>query len=105
MSISQVLTYMVLGTVLGAFGQGARAAVGLKKKFDQNPGSELKDWFDLKRLLLSLLMGAIAGCLSSILLLEADLDSAFFIALLSAGYAGTDFIEGTLTRKAPPQES
>ena len=95
-----------LGALLGATGQGIRAIIGLKKAAEsaQAAGSTLKNEFDASQLLVSLLIGAIAGMLAALPFMTEvnSLDYQTLIALLGAGYAGADFIEGFM-RKALPQ--
>ena len=57
-----------LGAILGATGQGIRVIVGLKKAAEsaQATGSSLKQVFNGARLLVSLLIGAIAGMLAAL---------------------------------------
>jgi hypothetical protein len=97
-----------LGAVLGALGQGIRAIVGLKKVQDaaSTAGKSASDVIDPGRLLTSLLIGAIAGSLAAISLVGTDLNAtnqliistAQITALIGAGYAGADFIEGFMNR-------
>lgn len=96
-----------LGCLLGALGQGIRAIVGLKKMSDGTSGSgkSVGDVIDGGRLLTSLLIGAIAGALAAIGLVGVDGSSGHVIvtaaqvsALIGAGYAGADFIEGFMNR-------
>lgn len=97
------LTYVVLGSFLGAVGQGARAIIGIKKEFETASLSqkEWKDWFDLKELMLSLMIGAIAGSFGAVLLLGSAIDREFLLTLIAAGYAGADFIEGFMKARVP----
>lgn len=88
MTAGETLVFVLLGCLLGALGQGARAIRGWK----QNRGK--KGWFDTKRLVISFCIGAVAGGLASIALLGHDIDRALLISLVAAGYAGADFIEG-----------
>jgi hypothetical protein len=83
--------------MLGGAGQGIRVVVGLKKAGDIN------EKFDGSQLLVSLLIGAIAGTLAAIPFLSKldKLDYQTIIALLGAGYAGADFIEGFMSKALP----
>jgi hypothetical protein len=95
------LQIVLLGIILGAVGQGARTIVGLKKLNDYNddatPMSALIDWI---RLLISFMIGGVAGAFAAITLVsdiaKVPLEQLFAIA--AAGYAGSDFIEGFITR-------
>lgn len=96
-----------LGCLLGALGQGVRAIVGLKKMSDgaSDSGKSAASTIDGGRLLTSLLIGAIAGALAAIGLVGVAGNSEHVIvsasqisALLGAGYAGADFIEGFMNR-------
>jgi hypothetical protein len=94
-----------LGALLGADGQGVRVIVGLKKAAEsaQAAGSTLKQEFDASQLLVSLLIGAVAGMLAALPFVSkvASLSNETLIALLGAGYACAGFIEGFM-RKALP---
>lgn len=98
------LAYIVLGGLLGAVGQGARMIVGTKKVHEEATasGKDWKDLIELKRLMVSLIIGGIAGILGAVFLLGAKIDKEFLITLIAIGYAGTDFIEGII-RKAVPK--
>ena len=76
--------------------------VGAKKVHDKAiaSGQEWKDLIELKRLLVSLIIGAIAGILGAVFLAGAEINKEFLITLIGIGYAGTDFIEGII-RKVP----
>jgi len=97
------LIYVVLGAFLGAVGQGARAIVGIKKEWEAASLSqkEWKDWFDPRELVLSLMIGGIAGSLGAVLLFGAEIDQEFLLTMVVVGYAGTDFIEGFMKTRVP----
>lgn len=99
------LVFVILGLLLGAVGQGARAVVGIKKQFDQaaqaDSNIEFQQWFNVQLLILSLAIGAIAGGLASLLLMGKELNTELLLGLVAAGYAGTDFIEGFMKTKTP----
>ena len=61
---SQIISFVLLGTCLGVVGQGIRAVVGIKKALDKPGKTKLKKWFDSNRLIISLLVGAVSGCLA-----------------------------------------
>lgn len=92
---------------LGLFGQGLRTLVGMKKQADESAkaGRGAFADFDAGRLVLSLLLGAAAGTAAWLGLHfgvspeAADLGKgAAVFAVLFAGYAGADFIEGFAKR-------
>ena len=61
--VAQTLMFVALGLILGVVGQGARVIVGLKKQIDDPSTGTAAQWFDTKRLVVSLLIGAVAGSL------------------------------------------
>jgi H+/Cl- antiporter ClcA len=103
MTVYEVLTYIVLGIILGAVGQSIRSLVGIKKASDEASFSqkEFKDWFDFKALFLSLIIGGAAGSLGAISLLGTQIDKQFLLTIVAAGYAGADFIEGFIRTNLP----
>jgi hypothetical protein len=102
MTAIQWLEIAVLGIIFGALGQGARAIVGIKKLNDyadeNNPSATLIDGV---RLFISFGIGAVAGAFAAVTLI-ADLTKPVLLeqlfAIAAAGYAGSDFIEGFITR-------
>jgi hypothetical protein len=102
MTAIQWLEIAVLGIIFGALGQGARAIVGIKKLNDyadeNNPSTALIDGV---RLFISFGIGAVAGAFAAVTLI-ADLTKPVLLeqlfAIAAAGYAGSDFIEGFITR-------
>lgn len=91
---------MLLGALLGISGQCLRVIVGLKKNNDINgKDAKIKDWFDSKHFLMSILIGAVAGIVGAISLLGEEIDKQLLITLMTIGYAGTDFIEGFIKKK------
>jgi len=106
--IGVAILYVVPGIILGAVGQGARAIIGVKKAADEAAAkcqTWIDEWFDTKRLLFSLIVGGIAGCLAAIVLTESPFNKEMMLGLVAAGYAGTDFIEGLMSNYTPPAES
>ncbi|MBI5190747.1 MAG: hypothetical protein HZA22_08740 [Nitrospirae bacterium] len=107
MGISDLLTFLTLGAFLGALGQGARVIVGIKKMNDEAAatGLQSKDLFAANQLLLSLLIGAVAGGIATFFYItdsQADITAKLkelWFTLFAAGYAGADFIEGFMATK------
>lgn len=89
--------FAVAGTA-GMVGQVARALVGLKKRtYDSAPGKA--DEFDAARLIVSLIIGSVAGIVTALSLgLDAftSIDVKLLLALAAAGYSGSDVVEGLL---------
>jgi hypothetical protein len=107
MNASETLIYVVLGIILGIVGQSVRAIVGVKKSSDEASFSEkaFKDWFEIKRLIFSLIIGGTAGALGAISQLGAPIDQQFLLTIVASGYAGADFIEGFMRTKSPTGNS
>lgn len=98
-----LLTQLLLGGVLGAVGQGIRVVIGLKKEYDdvQMTGLAFDKAFSRSELGVSLIIGFVAGVLAYISLVGLDtdlIDNNAVTALIGAGYAGTDFIEGFMKK-------
>jgi putative chitinase len=98
---------LLLGGLLGLIGQGVRTVVGLKKMFDQAQSQDVGpyDLFLASRLLMSLFIGFIAGALAAFFSgIKADgsvdISMSMLTAFAAAGYTGTDFIEGLVSRFA-----
>ena len=91
------LNLMALGSLLGAAGQVIRQIAGFKKLLDEKPGESLGSLLDTSRIVITLLIGAVAGMLAVLAMtlpsLSEGLPTQTLIALLTAGYAGTDFVE------------
>ncbi len=105
MEIYTALNYLILGALLGAAGQGARVIVGLKKLYD---AQGFKSEFSGVQLIISLVIGAVAGMLGAVTLMGQLVDRKFLLGLIAVGYAGADFIEGfmqTVLPKGGPKAS
>ena len=102
MDATQTLTFVALGALLGAAGQGVRAVVGIKKEIEAAnlANKTSRDWFNGKELLVSFIIGALAGILAAILHYAADvkLTKELLLGLLAAGYSGADFIGGFMQK-------
>jgi hypothetical protein len=101
-SVFDWLQIITLGGLMGAIGQGARTIVGLKKINDAAASAEVSstDLFVASRVLVSLAIGFIAGGVAAILIIKSiqavSLEQLFTLA--ATGYAGTDAIEGFMSR-------
>jgi putative chitinase len=107
MQPTQVLIILLLGGLMGLVGQGARTIVGLKKMYDTLLASapSESDLFDASRLVVSLIIGFIAGVVTTIPLLgklaAGNDPTPILLAIAAAGYVGTDAIESFMTRIVP----
>lgn len=102
-----VLIMVLLGAILGTVGQGLRVIVGLKKlafNSNESTGSD-KSGFQTSQLVISLFIsfaiGAIAGVLAAVMVDGVTFTTSVVLSFITAGYAGTDFIEGFI-KKNPP---
>lgn len=110
MDVQKLLFLLLLGATAGALGQALRVVVGLKKAGEEAEakGKTLKEeGIDMGRMVVSLLVGAVAGVMA-ILSATGFSDTAadnitpqLFFGVLGAGYAGTDFIEGFMRKQIP----
>lgn len=107
MSALDWIHLLLLGGLLGALGQGVRAVAGLKKVHDRaaRDGRPFAQLFEASTLLVSLLIGFIAGALA-IMGMTSGLERTTIgrdlaITLVAAGYAGTDFIEAFIKKHLP----
>lgn len=97
---------ILCGGLLGMVGQGMRAVAGLKKSSDAatSAGQSLGDVFDGRALLISLLIGFVAGALAMLTAAwpgPLDVSRSLLATVVAAGYAGSDFIEAFLKTAAP----
>jgi len=107
LTASAWLVLIALGGLMGMLGQGIRVIVGLKKAQDlaHQQGKTLAEKFEPSTLLVSLLIGFIAGALASLALSKVNetISPQLLIGFMGAGYAGTDFIEGFIRKYLPGQ--
>ena len=106
LNASQWLTLVSFGALLGAVGQLLRVIPGLKKLNDesQTTGADARTAFSPAKLIVSVLIGALAGVLGAISLgIKPDdaLNSGVIVQLMAIGYAGSDFIEGFMQKHLP----
>lgn len=102
MQIHEVINQLLLAGILGTVGQGIRAVVGFKKLADKakSSGEKVQNQFSVKRLIMSLGLGFLAGLLAVFTMSNFDNGQYFIkgkesmLTLMGIGYAGADFIEG-----------
>ena len=106
---ANVLTILLLCGLMGLIGQGARAAVGLKTMTASAASApDQQTEFNAAYLLISLMIGFIAGVLAGLAInlntfTKIDpSDIKVLLGIAAAGYAGTDFIENSLSIFIPP---
>ena len=98
-----VLETLVLCGLMGALGQGIRAAVGLKNSLGSGQAATQQTSFNAAYFALSMMIGSIAGILAGLALGLSKLTSIdpdnlkLFLGIAAAGYAGADFIENTFS--------
>src|SRR5260370_30660572 len=99
------ISIIALGAALGFLGQSVRVVVGLKKARDEAAalGKTFTEAFEPSTMLVSLLIGGVAGALAAIMALRPDTNIATetLLGLAAAGYSGADFIEGFIARYLP----
>ena len=110
MNTEQWILLLLLGGILGMLGQGIRVITGLKKLHNNSSREHLAfgDIFQFRTLLLSLIIGFIAGALTIIVMMPeggaaAKVERQTILTLLAAGYAGTDFIEAFIKKYLPSE--
>lgn len=108
MQADHFLIVILLGGLLGMTGQGIRVIAGIKKGHDQaaRAGENFRNNFETSTLLISLLIGFVAGVLATISVWKpeywANTPNETIMAVIGAGYAGADFVEAFMTRAKLP---
>lgn len=106
----ELLQLIAIGMVAGAFGQGLRTIVGIKKASDgaAAQGTTLRsEGLDISRLVFSVFIGAIAGGIGILTITGfsasavENITAEMFFGVVGIGYAGTDFIEGFIRTQLP----
>lgn len=108
MNSENILINLILYGLLGLIGQGIRVIVGLKKLREEsfpkdglNAKVMYENQFDGRQLWLSLFIGFVSGCLASFVRDDAPVNKDVQLAIIAAGYAGADFIEGIFKKILP----
>lgn len=98
----QVLT---LGGLAGALGQLMRVVVGMRKLGQEATarGTSREELISPARIVISIAIGATAGAAAGVVsgMSPASVSGQQFLALVGAGYAGADFIEGAIGKVIP----
>ena len=104
-NVTEWLELIVLAGLSGAVGQCARVIVGMKKVNDQASATNtsIGELIQLPRLIVSLLIGFVAGVLAVLVMNPGmnGINTQVILALAAAGYTGADFIEGIMSRYEP----
>ncbi|HTQ14552.1 MAG TPA: hypothetical protein VMH86_11810 [Rhizomicrobium sp.] len=110
LAVTDWLQLILLAGLAGAVGQCTRIIVGIKKVNDQASATNqsLGDLVDLSRMVVSLLIGFTAGVLASLVMPNVNIHAMtaeMILAFAAAGYTGSDFIEGIMSRYVPATQA
>lgn len=107
MSTSETILQLLISGLLGVTGQLVRVAVGMKKLNDiaNEKGVKTQDLLVVSGMVISILIGFVTGILAW-LSVSTFSDNYFstkesIMGIIVAGYSGTDFIEGLISRYLP----
>lgn len=108
-TVADWINLLALGALLGASGQMVRQVSGVKKLLVEKPGIELGALLDTSRVVMMLLIGAVAGMLSALAIdwptPPSLVTTQTLLALVAAGYTGADFVESFFPRPAQPKRA
>jgi hypothetical protein len=111
-TVGSILLALLLCGLLGVLGQGVRAIVGLKNAGSLNSTTPTEQAeFSLAYLVLSLMIGFIAGILAGIALNLENIITVdpgnwkLLLGIAGSGYIGADFIENTMSVVIPGTRS
>ncbi len=102
-TVTDWISFILLGGILGGLGQVIRAVAGLKKSQDANVNgaADFAANFEPSVFVVSLIIGFTAGALACLAAtFPATLDAKFLLTFIAAGYAGADFIEAFIKRQS-----
>ncbi|MDX8355320.1 hypothetical protein [Cognatiyoonia sp. IB215182] len=103
MHLEQWLQLALMGGIFGLLGQLIRTAMGMRKLSRSSGGlkTAMADQFSQSQLLISLMLGILAGIVATFTVpgLEGFAENpvvspTVILTIMSAGYAGGDFLEG-----------
>lgn len=104
----ELLQIILLSAILGMCGQVIRVIAGLRKMKENAPTDDAKKITNILAdgsgaiafsLFIAIVVGGVAGVLVALSSNTFVLDNSTIIALIGAGYAGTDFIEGFVVKR------
>ncbi|MGK3191072.1 glycoside hydrolase family 19 protein [Enterobacter soli] len=103
-TLGTALPALILCGMAGMVGQGIRAIVGLRKAgYLQIEAGDSKQNFSASYLMVTLMIGFIAGSLSGLTMgldtFAGKFPTESLMAVVAAGYAGVDFIEGSFNSR------
>lgn len=107
---SEILLQILLGGLLGIAGQILRIIVGMKKLNDdaKQQQTSVSSLINTSRMVISILIGFCAGVLAVVTIstfkndfFSGDNTKQNILAIIAAGYSGTDFIEGLISKYLP----
>lgn len=107
MSASEILIQIILAGLLGITGQLLRIVVGLKKVNEEasKTGVPAKDILVVSKMVISILIGFATGVLAWLAVANVSQTFVFtkdvIMGIIAAGYSGTDFIEGIISKYLP----
>jgi membrane-bound ClpP family serine protease len=110
MNTQEILYQALLAGVLGIGGQILRIVIGIKKLNEnaKQQGLSTNDVFVTSKMVVSIMIGFIAGILAWVVATKWEAD--FFknkqtiLGVIAAGYSGTDFIEGIMSKYLPKKQ-
>lgn len=111
MNSELLLAHLLLGGTLGVLGQGIRTITGLKKVYDEaaSDNQAFADRFVPSVLVMSLFVGFVAGALAMLAASDEtgnwQPNKQAMLAIIAAGYSGTDFIEGFFKKYLPKKNT
>lgn len=93
------IPFVLICAFLGMIGQFIRGLIGIyKSELEEDETGKMARPIDKRRFIISLILGAFIGAFLC-LVFNIPLSKTDIVAIISAGYAGTDFIEGFLTKR------
>lgn len=89
---------ILICSFFGILGQAARMTIGFYKLI-MDAKRPFFEFFDWKKLIISFVLGALIGAICS-LIYKFPLSGPDILGVIASSYAGSDWLEGFLTKKA-----
>lgn len=117
MTLEQWVVLAASGAMFGLIEQLIRTIMGLRKlhRIVGDTAADFSSSLNILQLVISLFLGALAGVMASVSMLGVpgntdiiayqkggNISAAFIIAIVAAGYAGGDFLEGIMKKQDTP---